>query len=621
MLFDQIKSSLLDSIVFGHVSYDLKEKKGTFSFENKKINKIKKINKKKDIQIIKHKNQITIIFKTKNQNYTKFVLPAQHEELIFGCGEQCSKLNMKGCVVPIFSQEQGLGKGSDFTSKFFSFFGVAGNSFSSYISLPVFTSSLGYSLLVDTDIYVEFSFLENQTIVEIFGTPKKIVLGKSEFPNFSGQIVKRYFPSKKNDFKWFENGLHLAVQGGSKRVLQIISKLDKEQIPLSSVWIQDWCGVDLNIISKNVAWKWTTDSTRYPQIQKFISELNQQKIYVLGYCNPFLHTKSPHFSYAKQNGFLIENDFGQANIFSPILKKVALVDLTNHDAFEWFKNLIISELVKKGFSGWMADFGEHMTPKFNYYDTSILKSEIHNRYIFLWNQLQSEIEAEYPDLFIFRRSSVISSIKDTHFFWTGDQFHDLHKDNGLPAAVLSMITLSLYGNANVHFDIGGFTTLPWKKRTKDILKRWLEVAVFTPLMRSHEGSFPTMNAQLYDDNFVFYTKKMLQVREILHEYIHESKKHNRKLISIPSFLYQDVDSFNELYQYQYMFGNDIIVCPPSKKKFSFYLPEISGDWVHIWTGKKLSAGRHTAESKDMVPVFYKSTSKFRNSLSTIMLLK
>lgn len=36
-------------------------------------------------------------------------------------------------------------------------------------------------------------------------------------------------------------------------------------------------------------------------------------------------------------------------------------------------------------------------------------------------------------------------------------------------------------------------------RNKELLLRWAEYAVFTPVMRTHEGSHPKSNHQVYDD--------------------------------------------------------------------------------------------------------------------------
>lgn len=48
--------------------------------------------------------------------------------------------------------------------------------------------------------------------------------------------------------------------------------------------------------------------------------------------------------------------------------------------------------------------------------------------------------------------------------------------------------MGLSGFGLSHSDIGGYTTLPViLTRSKELLLRWAEYSVFTPLMRTHEG--------------------------------------------------------------------------------------------------------------------------------------
>ena len=50
-----------------------------------------------------------------------------------------------------------------------------------------------------------------------------------------------------------------------------------------------------------------------------------------------------------------------------------------------------------------------------------------------------------------------------------------------------------------HSDIGGYTTFAKMRRNPELFMRWAEMNAFSPLMRSHEGSNPDLNAQ-FDAN-------------------------------------------------------------------------------------------------------------------------
>ena len=50
-------------------------------------------------------------------------------------------------------------------------------------------------------------------------------------------------------------------------------------------------------------------------------------------------------------------------------------------------------------------------------------------------------------------------------------------------------------------DIGGYTTAYGiATRSKELLLRWAEYSVFTPVMRTHEGNLPDINHQVYSDD-------------------------------------------------------------------------------------------------------------------------
>lgn len=75
--------------------------------------------------------------------------------------------------------------------------------------------------------------------------------------------------------------------------------------------------------------------------------------------------------------------------------------------------------------------------------------------------------------------------------WAGDQNVDFSYGDGLPSTIIAATSMGLSGTGLTHFDIGGYTTFGslGLRRTAELLLRSAEMAVFTPVMRTHEGSF------------------------------------------------------------------------------------------------------------------------------------
>ena len=73
----------------------------------------------------------------------------------------------------------------------------------------------------------------------------------------------------------------------------------------------------------------------------------------------------------------------------------------------------------------------------------------------------------------------------------GDQNVDWSLSDGLASTLTAALSMGMSGVALTHFDIGGFTTFasytPPLVRTEQLLLRSAEMAVFTPMFRTHEG--------------------------------------------------------------------------------------------------------------------------------------
>ena len=83
--------------------------------------------------------------------------------------------------------------------------------------------------------------------------------------------------------------------------------------------------------------------------------------------------------------------------------------------------------------------------------------------------------------------------------WAGDQNVDFSLSDGLPSTIPAALSLGISGMGLTHFDIGGYTTVLRKGataevdfdfrmvRSEELFFRSAEMAVFTPVMRTHEG--------------------------------------------------------------------------------------------------------------------------------------
>jgi alpha-glucosidase len=149
------------------------------------------------------------------------------------------------------------------------------------------------------------------------------------------------------------------------------------------------------------------------------------------------------------------------------------------------------------------------------------------------------------------------------------------------------------------------------------------MAVFTPVMRTHEGNRPEENFQFYDDTDTLEQfARLTEIYTILAPYTKSLVKINAASglpVQRPLFLHYEKDEKTYDIQTEYLFGEDMLVAPvylPDVQGWEVYLPK--DEWIHLWSGEEYRGG--TVKVKAAIgytPVFYKKNSRFKNIFEEI----
>lgn len=549
-------------------------------------------------------------------------LCAGPEERIFGCGEQYSHFNLRGKKVPLFTQEQGIGRGpnpvkwaADLVA------GAGGNRFSTYFALPVFVSSALYSCYCRCRAWCGFDFRRRDRHELLFWEmPEEIVFDTApDMASLSGRLA-RFSGLQPALPDWVYEGLILGAQGGTDTALRKLSSLRSGGAAVSALWIQDWEGRRLTSFGSQLFWNWQMDKELYPDLPATIKRLNHEGVRVLGYINPFLAIDGPLFREASAYGYLVRKADGSDYIIQTAGFPAALLDLSHPEAFAWIKSIIKRNLIGIGLAGWMADFGEYLP-----IDAVLHSGEsgetAHNRYPALWAQASYEAVAEagkLDEILFFNRSGHLDSARHVPAFWAGDQMVSWCHDDGLASIIPAALSLGVCGVGQWHADIGGYTTLAWVRRSRELLLRWIELSAFTPLMRSHEGNRPERNAQLWDNpETVSQSARFSRIYRTLAPYRRqvaaEYRGHGLPFMRPLFFYYQNsANDWNQ--KYSWLYGRDLLVAPvrrPRRFRHRLWLPD--DRWVHIWSGRIFTGGWHTvAAPVGQPPVFFRADSEWRD---------
>jgi alpha-glucosidase len=246
---------------------------------------------------------------------------------------------------------------------------------------------------------------------------------------------------------------------------------------------------------------------------------------------------------------------------------------------------------------------------------------MHNRWPTLWAKVNAravESRGKTGEALFFMRSGFTGAQKYCPMLWAGDQSVDFSRHDGLVTVICAALSSGLLGNAYHHSDIGGYTSLFGNVRTPELLMRWVDMAAFTPVMRSHEGNRPRDNVQLDQDpillaHFARMTRIYVQLAPYLKSLSQDAIRYGLP-VQRPLFLHHEADRRTYAIQDSYLYGRDVLVAPvwqASQTKRTLYLPQ-GTSWVHVWTGETFAGGSEItiAAPLGQPPVFYKPDSEF-----------
>ncbi|MBQ4473630.1 MAG: alpha-glucosidase [Lachnospiraceae bacterium] len=555
------------------------------------------------------------------------VLPSDASERFYGCGETYSKFNLKGEKVRIWVAEHQ--NASRISKKIIrgKIFGpqpkhiLPFGEYESYYVQPTYVSSKRYFIHADVTSYCEFDFRKENTTALMFNEEPVLHIGHAEsFPELSRKLAG-VLGTPKDLPDWIFDGAILAVQEGTARIEEKIARAREAGVPICGIWSQDWCGCSRTGFGYQVMWSWKWDEELYPGLDEKIAEWKEEGIRFLGYINPFMALESDLYREASQKGYCVRDREGKDYLVKITTFPAAMIDFTNPDAYRWYKEVIKTNMIGLGLSGWMADFGEYLPVDCVLYDGSD-PYQVHNEWPAIWAKCNREAVEECGkagEIFFFTRAGFTDTIRQSVMMWTGDQHVDWSLDDGLAAVIPATLSLGLSGYPYAHSDVGGYTTMFQMKRSEELLQRWEEMNAFSPVFRTHEGNQPMNNVQ-FDDSPALLTQlsRMARAHRNLKHYlkdcIREAQEDGIPVMRPLFYHYDEEPAYDEMFEY--LLGRDLLVAPVIEEKAVYrevYLPE--DQWIHLYTGDSYDGGRHSVFAPiGRPPVFVRKDSPYADEL-------
>lgn len=437
-----------------------------------------------------------------------------------------------------------------------------------YKYIPFYISSNGYGVFYNTSRKIRMDMgasLSKAVSVMVSG---KIL----DYFVIRGETIKELLPLYYNITGWpcmppkWSFGLWISKisYGTRKEVETVAKKMRCYDVPC------DVIHVDTDWFAENWICDWKFDDNKFPDVEEMIENLHKDGFKLSLWQLPYIERGSISyevFDEAMEKGYFAERKNGDMQFAH------GLIDLTNPEAVEWYKNKLIKPLLRKGVDVIKVDFGESAPPFFKYAGEK--GEDMHNLYSLLYNKIIYEATKEElgeENALIWARSAWAGSQKyPVH--WGGDSGTDF---GSMESSLKGCLNASLSGIPFWSSDIGGF----FFDTNPVLYTRWSQFGMFCSHARLH-GFYTREPWDFGQETFEIF-QRYVKLRYRLLPYIYNQSKNvveKGELIHRPMAYEFPSDNNARGLDTQYLFGKDILVAPVLNETgdVEVYLPE------GIWT--------------------------------------
>ena len=393
-----------------------------------------------------------------------------------------------------------------------------------------------------------------------------------------------------------------------EEAISVVSKLRAQGFPIDALILDlYWYGNETKM--GNLDW----DLSKWPNPTKMMGDFSNKGVKTILISDPYVTINSSNFKIADSLGYLAKDILThKTSTFSMWNGVVGLLDIYQSSTQKWLWNNY-KRLINQGVSGWWSDKVEPETHPLNLLHPIGSTLQVHNLYPLIWAQNMSEgYRIEYPQkrLFHLIRSAYTGAQRYGVLPWSGDVTRYWA---GLNVQIPIMLQSGMSGLAYMHSDVGGFFTDPSQKdKNEELDLRWLQMSVFSPMVRVH-GLRENIEPYNLSEPFGSIFRNYLNIRYKLLPYIYTLAWQNTttgRPICLPMDYFEFDKSLGNNKD-QYFFGENLLVAPVLLHGMlvrKVVLPK--GKWFNFWTNELHDGNNNVFNqlSLEHIPVYAKAGS-------------
>lgn len=567
----------------------------------------------------------------KTEEQLQFEYTLENEEKVYGLGENVRGINKRGWIYKSCCADEPNhveDRTSLYASHNFLVLDGGKEQFGVFFDYPgIITFDVGYTHLnelkitlsePDADVYV----MTGESILDIVKQFRQLI-GRSYIP------PKWAFGYQQSRWGYMNEA----------DIREVVKGHREKKIPLESIYM------DIDYMERFK--DFTVNQERFPDFPEFVKEMKAQHIHLVPIIDAGVKVEEGYDVYEEgiEKGYFCKKENGEYFVAGVWPGKVHFPDVLNKEAREWFGNKYqvlldqgiegfwndmnepsiffaqdrmdetfdkIAELKDKnldldtfqqftGLVGSLANNTDDFKKFYHNVDGKMMRHDkVHNLFGYNMTRAAGEaFERLSPEkrILMFSRSSYIGMHRYGGI-WTGD-----NKSwwNHLLLNLRMMPSLNMVGILYTGADIGGFGA----DATEDLVMRWIQLAMFSPLMRNH-SAIGTREQEVYRFDHIEEFRKIINIRYGLLAYIYseymKSALNSEMYFKPLSFVYTD-DEFASQVEDQLLVGDSLMIAPvynQNAKGRYVYLPEemamLRFRGVDDYDTEILPAGHHYVEA-------------------------
>ena len=388
----------------------------------------------------------------------------------------------------------------------------------------------------------------------------------------------------------------------------VVDTLKREGYPLDGIVFDlYWYGKEEDM--GRLEW----DKEQWPDHRKMLRDFKQKGVNVVTISQPYVLTNGraiDNYKLLDPQGLFCKTDGTDTTHTVTIwVGQGGMFDVSNPATRLWMRNRY-KQLTEEGVTGWWGDLGEpEKHPLEIRHWNGLTAEQYHNYYGNEWSRISYDLfKEDYPDRrpMIMMRAGTAGLQRYSVFPWSTDVSRSW---GGFQPQVTIMLNSGLSGMGYMSHDVGGFAVDPNNKRDGELYIRWLQLGLFSPVLRTHS----TYQAEPYNyKEFGDLTLRIIKERYTWLPYnytlAYENARNGLPLVR-PLGFYEDD---NEISRYdgiwdQYLWGRDVMVAPVMRQGAEsrmIVFPE--GTWVDINHPERRYEGHTTvyyAAPIEVLPLF------------------